>query len=139
MGFLHFIQGVFMLFFALTFAKIIEFTPTIFTNFLSYDSASQSLVNTTQAFFNLPFGILVACFLFLSAIAHFIISVPKKTNQIYTAGLKNNINQFRWYEYALSSSLMIVLIAVLFGVYDFVTLLAILGLNVSMNMFGLLM
>ena len=139
MGTLHFVQGVMMLVLSLTWSKIIEFTPTIYTNFLTFNTATQSLETNNQAWFQLPFGILVACFLFLSAAAHFLISVPKKTNNIYKQDLQKNINQFRWYEYALSSSLMIVLIAVLFGVYDFTTLLAIVGLNVSMNLFGLLM
>ena len=54
-------------------------------------------------------------------------------------GLKNHINEFRWYEYALSSSIMIILIAVLMGVYDIGALILIFGLNASMNLFGLLM
>ena len=47
------------------------------------------------------------------------------------------MNKFRWYEYALSSSLMIILIAMLFGVYDIGSLILIFFLNVVMNLFGL--
>ena len=47
------------------------------------------------------------------------------------------MNYFRWYEYTLSSSLMIVLIAMLFGVYDVGSLLLIFVLNARMNLFGL--
>lgn len=139
MGMLHFVQGVMMLVLSLTWDKIVEFTPTITTNFLTFNTLTQSLQTNPSNLFDLPFGILVSSFLFLSAFAHFLISIPKKTNALYKEGLKNNINQFRWYEYAISSSIMIVLIAVLFGVYDITTLLAIAGLNASMNLFGLLM
>jgi hypothetical protein len=73
------------------------------------------------------------------AIAHFLISVPKKTNNIYNEDLKKNINRFRWYEYAISSSIMIVLIATLFGVNDLGTLILVFLVKASMNLFGMLM
>lgn len=139
MGILHFVQGVLMIILALTWSNIKDFTPAIYSYFLKFNTEIMQLQSNPQILFNLPFGILVAAFLLLSAFAHFLISIPKKTNQIYNEGLKNNINQFRWYEYALSSSLMIVLIAVLFGVYDIGALITIFLLNASMNLFGLLM
>lgn len=55
----------------------------------------------------------------------------------YTDGLRKGYNKFRWIEYSLSSSVMIVLIAMLFGVYDIMTLIGIIGVNASMNLFGL--
>lgn len=139
MGFLHFIQGVMMLVLSLTWSNIKNFTPQIYSYFLEFDTTQMRLVTKTAPLFKLPFGILVAVFLLLSALAHFIISVPKATNEVYNRDLKNNINQFRWYEYALSSSLMIILIAVLLGVYDIGALIGIFIMNVSMNLFGLLM
>ena len=78
-------------------------------------------------------------FLFISAFFHFLVSIPKKVNTYYNLGLEQYINVFRWYEYALSSSIMMVLIAVLFGIYDLGTLILISLLNASMNLFGLLM
>jgi len=141
MGILHFIQGVLMLVLSLTWDKIIEFGANnpITRSFLQFNLDTLSLELTSIDLFVLPFGILVASFLFISAAAHFIISIPKKTNDIYNRDLAKNINQFRWYEYALSSSIMIVLIAFLFGVYDIATLIVIFLLNASMNLFGLLM
>ena len=47
------------------------------------------------------------------------------------------INKFRWFEYALSSSIMIVLIATLFGIFDIATLVLIFVSNAAMNLFGL--
>ncbi len=76
--------------------------------------------------FTLPFGILVASFLLISAIAHGLVSIPKKLNDEYNSDLSKGINKFRWFEYALSSSIMIVLIATLFGVRDIASLILIL-------------
>lgn len=139
MGILHLIQAILMLVLAFTWDKIIEFTPKIWSYFLKFNPITMALETNPKPLFDLPFGILVASFLLISAIAHFIISVPKKTNDIYNRDLGKNINQFRWYEYAISSSIMIVLISVLFGIYDIGALIVIFLLNASMNLFGLLM
>jgi hypothetical protein len=56
----------------------------------------------------------------------------------YTYGLRRGYNKFRWWEYSLSSSIMIGLISMLFGVYDMITLFAIMSVNAGMNLFGLL-
>ncbi|MFA7561684.1 MAG: heliorhodopsin HeR [Candidatus Izemoplasmatales bacterium] len=144
MGALHLVQGILMLILASTvIQKISEFQPQITQTFLDYvipvGETEGSLVSVTEPIFTLPFGVLVALFLFLSAIAHAIISIPKKTNAIYNADLEKGINRFRWYEYALSSSVMIVLISTLFGVYDIGSLILIFFINATMNLFGLLM
>jgi len=140
MGGLHLIQGILMLFLATTVIQnIAEFKPTITQLFLTYDPATQSLITNSKELFDLPFGILVAVFLLLSALAHALISLPKKLNDIYSVDLQKGINRFRWFEYALSSSIMIVLISTLFGVYDLASLLLIFVVNASMNLFGLVM
>lgn len=140
MGALHFVQGVLMLILASTVIQTIgEFTPTITQLYLTFDQATQSLVVESKDLFELPFGILVALFLLLSAGAHALIALPKKTNDIYNADLAKGINKFRWFEYALSSSIMIVLISTLFGVYDFASLFLIFVVNATMNLFGLVM
>jgi len=48
-------------------------------------------------------------------------------------------NPIRFYEYALSSSLMIVLIGMLAGVWDLGAIILMFGLNAMMNLLGLLM
>jgi hypothetical protein len=138
MGIFHLVQGIIMLFIALNVDKVIAFKPHIWSYFLKFDINSMELVTNAKILFDLPFGILVSLFLFISALFHFIIS-SNKYNAVYNKQLDNHINQFRWYEYSLSSSLMIVLIAVLFGIYDIGALILIFGLNASMNLFGLLM
>lgn len=140
MGALHLVQGILMLILATgVIQKIAEFTPEVKQFYITYNVGTQSLETAERVLFELPFGIFVAVFLLISAAAHALISVPNKLNAVYNADLKNGINKFRWFEYALSSSIMIVLISTLFGIYDIASLLLIFVVNATMNLFGLVM
>ena len=132
MGALHFFQAGLMLYVSK------EALFPITTNYLDFDSATRSAAPVTEEFFNINLGPAVAIFLLLSAIAHFITILPN-VYPWYIKNLKKHINVIRWYEYALSSSVMIVLISMLVGIYDFSTLLLLFGINASMNLFGLVM
>ncbi len=79
----------------------------------------------------------VAIFLFMSALAHFAIITPGIYSW-YLRNLETKRNYARWIEYSLSSSVMVVLIAMLVGIADIAALLAIAGVNASMILFGLL-
>ena len=81
----------------------------------------------------LPFTAVTSAFSWLSAVAHLIVLIHFKK---YISDLRKGINQFRWYEYALSSSLMIGLIAMLFGMYDIISLVLLMSINACMNLFG---
>ena len=76
----------------------------------------------------------VAGFFFLSALFHFLVAVP--FHDRYVAGLREGHNNFRWVEYSLSASLMIVLIALLTSITDIAALVALFGVNASMIFFG---
>lgn len=80
-------------------------------------------------------GLAVAGFLALSAVFHVLVASPTFFPR-YRGGLAAGHNYFRWVEYSLSSSIMIVLIAQLTGISDAVALLAIFGVNASMILFG---
>jgi len=137
MGTFHLIQGIIMLILATSvIQKIAEFQPTITQFFLQFNPESKTLETASRDLFELPFGILVASFLFISAAAHGIIVLK---SDVYFNDLKKGINRFRWFEYALSSSIMIVLISTLFGIYDIASLCLIFIVNASMNLFGLVM
>jgi len=82
-------------------------------------------------------GVIVASFPLISALAHFTIAFVK--NKQYNDNLKKGMNPYRWYEYAFSSSIMIILIALFLGVWDLWLLIAIFVLNAMMIMFGYLM
>jgi len=81
-------------------------------------------------------GAVAAAFLLLSACAHALIVIMFKR---YIADINRGINIFRWYEYSLSSSVMIVAIAALFGMQDLASIILMFLVNMSMNLFGLLM
>lgn len=83
-------------------------------------------------------GIAVSIFLFMSAIAHFAVSAPG-IYEWYVRNLKQHVNYARWIEYAFSASWMLVLIAMLSGMYDLSSLILLGVLNATMLLFGLLM
>ena len=131
MGVLHLIQGLFMIF--VSNAK----TYPIFTNYLTFDIAARSLKPNPQLYANLRFGPAVALFLLISAVAHFYLSTIGYSR--YVKNLKLGMNPVRFYEYALSSSLMIVLIGMLIGIWDLGTIIVMFGINAMMNLFGNMM
>lgn len=54
----------------------------------------------------------------------------------YVEYLAHGVNPYRWYEYAVSASVMIVVIAMLAGVWDLGTLVALVSLVAVMNLMG---
>jgi hypothetical protein len=84
--------------------------------------------------FALPTGAAVAAFLLLSAVAHALVCTAWWPR--YLAELARHRNPARWVEYALSASLMVVLIAQLVGISDVTALVALAGVNASMILFG---
>ena len=131
MGFLHLVQGSLMILISN------DTTYPIFTNYLSFDIATRSLKPTTELFYALPFGVAVSFFLLISAVAHFYLATIGYGR--YVENLKKGMNPVRFYEYALSSSLMIVLISMLIGLWDLGALILIFALNATMNLFGIMM
>ena len=137
MGCFHLLQGVLMVFLASrVIQKIGEFKPEIIQFYQTFNVETMSLETTSKVLFQLPFGYLVGSFLLMSAAAHGVIVLKR---DVYVRDLQQGINRFRWFEYALSSSVMIVLIGTLFGIYDIGSLVLIFVANASMNLFGLVM
>ena len=132
MGVFHLAQSVFI------FALSNDFTLPITTSFLNFNTETQSLQPTTETVINLPLGPLVALFLLISAIAHFVIASPLAFGW-YVRNLRKGINYARWFEYSVSASVMIVLIAMLCGVYDIASLMLAFTLTAVMNLCGLMM
>ena len=131
MGFLHLVQGIFMI------AVSNDTTYPIYTNFLTFDLAARKLVPDPKLAYELRLGPAVALFLLLSAAAH--IALSTFGYKWYVKNLKKGMNPARFYEYALSSSLMIVLIGLLTGVWDLGAVLLAFGINATMNLFGIMM
>ncbi|MHB0874895.1 MAG: heliorhodopsin HeR [Anaerolineae bacterium] len=131
MGGLHLLQGILMI--VLSNAT----TYPIYTNYLRFDLATMRLTPNPALVYQLRFGPAVAVFLLISAVAHF--SLATFGYRWYVANLRRHMNPARFYEYALSSSLMIVLIGMLVGVYDLGSLILMFGINAMMNLFGIMM
>ncbi len=122
---------------AAMFALSNQFALPVTTNFIS--GMPGTTINTVpEILTRLQLGPMIAVFLLLSAIAHFILVLPGVFGW-YRRNLRKGINYARWYEYSLSSSLMIVIIAMLSGMYDIASLILIFSLNACMILFGLMM
>lgn len=130
-AFLHFVSGIAMV------TLSTDMKIPVMTSFLKFNMATQSLVPDPKTWFELPLGILVASFLFISAIAH--LTIATVYNRKYNEGLAGGINKARWVEYAFSSSVMIAVISLLVGIYDAAALIPIIFVNASMILFGWMM
>jgi len=133
MAILHAVQGTLMLVLG-----NLEFKLPVTTSFLKFDPIAQRLVSDVQVWFEIPLAGLVATFLLMSAAAHLAVSLPG-VHEWYLRNLGKGINIARWVEYSFSSSVMIVAIAMLFGMYDAALLLVLFALNAMMILFGWMM
>lgn len=131
MAVLHFLQGALMLY--LSTAR--EWTIT--TTYLEFQTEIQRLVPVVEPWAEIQLSYLVVSFLFISSIAHLLIATV--LYDAYVSYLERGMNPYRWYEYAISASIMIVVIAMLSGIWDLGTLVALFGLVAVMNLMGLMM
>ena len=132
MGFLHLAQGLFMALISkesLTQIKI--WLPQVNPMERSFDLAPEN-------WYEINLGYTISLFLFASALAHFITIAPKIFDW-YLDKLALKVNLIRWFEYALSSSIMVYVIAILCGINDGMLLFALVSLNACMNLFGAIM
>ncbi len=132
MGFLHLVQS-FVIFLLST-----NFKLPVTTSYLQFDTTSMELAPRLETVFHIHIGLFVAIFLLLSSIAHFLLVMPR-IYEWYIKNIKKGINYARWIEYSFSSSLMIVLIAMLVGVYDLSSLILIFSVNAMMIFCGWIM
>jgi len=128
MGALHLVQGLTILALSNDFA--LEGHATFMTNAPGVEPP------VIRRLFDLPIGPAVASFALLSALAHLVLVLPG-VFPWYRRNLERRRNDARWIEYAVSSSIMIVLIAMLTGIGDIAALVALFGVNASMIFFGL--
>ena len=132
MGGLHLIQGLAILLLSTSFALPVT------SAFLRFDPATTRLLPRQSTLFEIRIGWAVAVFFFLSAAAHLIVSSPWGYRR-YARNVLRGINPARWIEYSLSSSVMIVIVAMLVGIYDVVALIGLFAVNASMILFGWMM
>lgn len=133
MGTLHFIQAMIVLAISDPNKGIVPIT----INYLKFDTTSRMLIPASNEVFTVNLAWFVIGFFLLSSLAHFFIGTIYKGK--YEANLKLGINKIRWFEYALSASVMMVAISLLSGIYDLSSLVMIFTLDAVMNLLGLAM
>ena len=130
-GMLHFVQAIVMFMVLNDATKI----PVV-TRF--FDQTTDGIMPVTKILFEFPIAFIAPIFLLISASFHFYISSPMYIRR-YEQNIKNGINPLRWWEYSISSSLMLVVLMMLGGLIELSTVVFIFTLNFIMNMMGLMM
>jgi hypothetical protein len=126
---LHLVQGILML------AITSDFELPVTAAFVSMNAETNALEPRLETLFEFRLAPLIASFLLISSLAHLAVSLPR-IYPWYRRNLARGINYARWIEYSVSASIMIVAIAMLVGIYDIVSLVALFALNASMIFFG---
>lgn len=109
----------------------------VFAFFLTGDPVAQRGLGDPELLFSVRVGWAVALFVLFAAVDHLLMAGPLR--RWYEGRLEARANTARWVEYSVSSSIMVVLIAQLTGIWDFAALAAIFAVNSSMILFGLVM
>jgi hypothetical protein len=86
------------------------------------------------ALFDVPIGWAVAVFLALAAFDHLLTATAARGT--YERDLRRGINRFRWIEYSVSATLMVILIGFYSGITAINAVIAVVGANVAMILFG---
>ena len=87
-----------------------------------------------EAIFDVRIGAAIALFLALAAIDHLLTATVLRRR--YDEDLRGGINRFRWVEYSVSATIMVLLIALYTGIDGIAALIGIAGANVAMILFG---
>jgi hypothetical protein len=130
-GLTHLIQGI-------TLAIILNAETTIPVVTRFFDETPEGIRPVSETLFEFPVAYIAPIFLLLSAFAHLFISSPSYVRR-YEANIQKGINPARWWEYAFSSSLMLVVLLMFGGLIELSNVVFIFILNFIMNLMGLVM
>lgn len=123
---LHGLQAVLILFLAS------DFAITITSAFPEGPPGTR--LPEPEGLFDVRIGAAIAVFLGLAAVDHLITATVGR--DIYERDLQRGINRFRWVEYSISATLMVLLIASYSGITEISAVYGIAGANVGMILFG---
>jgi hypothetical protein len=115
-----------------------KFVLPVTTQYLGNGTAKTFPVPVDRQPWSLQIGPMVALFLLLSGIALLLMAAPL-INEWYNRNLLKGANYGRWIEYSITASIMIVVIAMLSGIYDLSTLILLFFMNAMMILFGWMM
>jgi hypothetical protein len=130
-GLFHFVSATVMLLIAA------DFTLPITTFNLNGPPGTPVEEGLFSTLYDIQLAPLTYGFLFLSAFFHFVISTVGFSK--YGDELRHGRNRFRWVEYSISSTLMIITIGLITTITDLAALIAVAFANVSMILFGWIM
>ena len=122
---LHFAQALVIVLIAGDFA--IDVTSTF------PEGPPGTRVPTAEPLFGVRIGAAIGLFLLLAAIDHFLTATVARST--YESDLRSGINRFRWVEYSVSATIMVLLICAYSGITGVSALLGIIGANVAMILF----
>lgn len=111
------------------------------TNYQTIDPIASQITHATifasasRHLFDLNLAYIIAAFFGIAALAYLLAATSYRTR--YEADLKRKVNVLHWGTFAFTSSLMVLAVALLAGIGDLSTLLAIIVLNVVTGMVGL--
>jgi len=114
-----------------------DFSLPITTNYLKWSEELGFPQPSLETMAELRLGPVVSIFLLLSGL--FLLGSAFVWRKKYEEVIQKGMNPFRWVEYSITASIMIVVIAMLCGVYDFSSLILIFSLNACMIFFGWIM
>lgn len=109
-----------------------DFAITVTSSFPAGPPGSP--VQAPEALFDVRIGAAIAVFLGLAALDHLLTSTVFRAR--YETDLRGGINRFRWLEYSLSSTLMVLLVSFYAGITGIAAIIGIIGANVAMILFG---
>jgi hypothetical protein len=123
---LHLAQAAAML------ALTSDFAITVLRAFIDGPPGTDGLA--TSSLFTVRIGWAIALFLGLAGADHLITSTVARNT--YERDLGRGMNRFRWIEYSISATIMVLVIAMYWGIVTINGLIAIAGANIAMILFG---
>jgi len=109
-----------------------DFSITVTSTFP--DGPPGTRITNPDGLFGVNIGWCIAIFLGLAAVDHFATGTFARST--YETDLAAGINRFRWVEYSISATIMVLLISAYAGITDITGIVAIAGANISMILFG---
>ncbi|MEO8827736.1 heliorhodopsin HeR [Lapillicoccus sp.] len=123
---LHFAQAVAIVLLAGTFAVTVTSSVP--------EGPPGAALPAPGTLFDVRIGWAVALFLASAALDHLLTATVSRNT--YERDLKRGINRFRWVEYSVSATLMVILIGFYSGITSITAVIAVAGANVGMILFG---
>lgn len=129
----HGIQTAIAFYLVMTDSTFSSFTPPLLTSFANWNETTGPK-SAVQIRTHIPFAYVTCLVPLMSALAHGFICFVGWNG--YESNVRRLQNPWRWIEYAFSSSLMIVLVAILFAIYDISLLIALFAINFTVMYTG---